>query len=49
MRIEPIPDHLVMTVSMILALSGFNLFTAPATIVTRAVQQAENLFRAERA
>jgi len=49
MRTEPIPDHLVMTVSMILALNGFNLFTAPATTIARAVQQAEGLFRADRA
>jgi hypothetical protein len=48
MRIEPIPEHLVFTVSMILALNGFNLFTAPASMIEHAVQQAESMARAGR-
>ncbi|MFD2233787.1 hypothetical protein [Phaeospirillum tilakii] len=48
MRIEPIPEHLVFTVSMILALNGLNLFTAPASAIENAVQRAESMIRAGR-
>jgi len=49
MRLEPIPEHLAMTVSMILALHGLNLFTAPAEAIERALQQAQTLSRQPRA